>query len=124
MEKLTLREAIQLLEYPKTIGEYKSIPISLQKGQYGLYLKYNNKNYSAKEPIDLDTAISIITQEPSNDNSNDKSIVKVINKDIIIKNGKYGPYISYKNKKNIKIKTSKKLEDLTKEDCLDMIKKS
>ena len=54
--------------------------------------------------------------------SSSGNIIKKINNDIVIKSGKYGAYISYKNKENIKIYSKKKTEDLTLEDCNAIIK--
>ena len=87
-------------------------------GKYGKYLKYNGKNYSITdiENITLDNAIEIIEGNPT-----DSNIIKKINKDIIIKNGKYGPYINYKIKNNIKIYGKTKPEDLTLDECMVMI---
>ncbi len=55
--------------------------------------------------------------------ANGSSTIKTINKDIIIKNGKYGPYINYKNKYNIKIYSKKPIKDLDLDDCMAMIQK-
>ena len=51
------------------------------------------------------------------------NIIKKINEDIIIRNGKYGPYINYKKNFNVKIWGSKKPEELTLKDCMNLIKK-
>ena len=48
----------------------------------------------------------VIKNKDSNVSSN--NIIKVFNDKISIKNGKFGPYICYKNKLNIKIYGSKK----------------
>ena len=50
---------------------------------------------------------------------------KVINKDITIKIGKFGPYIKYKGKINVPIsyKYKNNLDNITEEDCMDCINK-
>ena len=45
------------------------------------------------------------------------------NKELMILNGRYGPYISYK-KKNYRIPKSKVPEDLTLEECMSIIEKA
>ena len=78
----------------KELGEYKGEMVYLRNGQYGHYLNYNRKNYSAKnqENITLEEAIEIIEGRKSAN----PSVLKVLNKDITIRKGKYGPYIFYK----------------------------
>ena len=117
-DDITLDDAKELLKFPVNLGEYNDNEVILNNGQYGLFLKYNNKNYACSKEVNLKEAIEIITT------INKKSIKTIKDKDIIyyINNGQYGPYISYKknnkyvNKpirnidpKNITIKDIKKI---------------
>ena len=135
---VTLEQAKQILKYPYSLGKIDGKDAILAIGKYGKYLKYNGKNYSLpsknknddddeKEEtsiidsnITLDEAKKIIKGENDKQDSN---LIKEINENIIIKNGKFGPYINYKKKLNVKIYGNKKPEDLTLEDCMVMINK-
>ena len=93
LENITLDDAINLLKYPIDLGKYNENIVQLQKGPHGFYIKYNSKNYSVEnDEISLKDAINLIA-------SKDKDIIKEVqdkSKSYIIKNGDYGPYISYK----------------------------
>ena len=45
LEELTESDILQIIEYPKTLGQHKGHDVILQLGPYGVYMKYNNKNY-------------------------------------------------------------------------------
>ena len=122
IDTITFEEALKLLEYPRVIGKYKNSEIILNKGRYGLYVKHSGKNYSLKdikeeEDINQENIIDLIK------NYQKSGEIKRINKDIVIKNGKYGAYINYKKKTNVKIWSKTKPEDLTEEQCMEMIHK-
>lgn len=134
IKDVTLEEAIKLLRYPYDICMYKKKPVTVCKGKYGVYIKYNGKNHSigerSEESLEDTEVIKCIVDGLSANESSDgtaeskykSNIIKVINDKIIIKNGKYGPYISYKEGKlNVKIYGNKKPEDLTLNDCILMI---
>lgn len=93
MDNITLVDAIDLLQYPKYIGKYEESDIHLQKGKFGLYLKYNGDNITVPneyhQGINLSEAVRIINE------NNEKylwigrdgaHVYKIID-------GKYGPYI-------------------------------
>ena len=132
MEEVTLEQALELIRYPYKFGVLNKKDVNVCKGQYGIYIKYNKKNYSisiSEENLTIDIIRDIIKQKDAYSNKDIKdgcgssgNIIKKINNDIIIKTGKYGAYISYKNKENIKIYSKKKTEDLTIEDCNSIIK--
>ena len=48
-DDITLEKAIELLEYPKTIGKIGNGDVTLNKGQYGLYFKMGNKKLGIKD---------------------------------------------------------------------------
>ena len=102
LSNITLEDAIYLLKYPINLGNYNNKIIELCKGKYGFYVKYNTKNYPVTDDnIKINDAIEIIDKK-------NKDIIKEINdktKNYIIKNGKYGPYISFKSGKQIKFKS-------------------
>jgi DNA topoisomerase I len=113
IETINEQESESLFEFPKVLGKHKSKEVKLCNGKYGFYLKWNDKNFSAlSSEISIEEACELI-ETPKTTISN---IIKEINKDIIIKRGKYGPYMVYHGK-NVKIPKSRIPKDLTLEDC-------
>ena len=138
MKEVTLEQALELLKYPYKLGVLNKKDVMVSKGQYGVYIKYNSKSYSlysiSEQNLTLGIAKDIINRKDnSNSASNSSSaskypsnIIKKFNENIVIKDGKYGPYICHKindTSENIKIYSKKKIEDLTLTDCLAIIKK-
>lgn len=58
INSITLEQAINLLQYPKYIGDYKQVPVFLHNGPYGYYIKWNNNNFSVKNIKPEDVNIS------------------------------------------------------------------
>jgi len=135
---ITLDKAVCMLQYPKTIGKYKSDNVIINKRQ-NYYITYKKKNYSIdnynkcedNECVDgscitLDEAIKVIdtiSSEVGND-------IKITG-DILIKKGPYGFYIKYKETQNIPImykykkvyKTLDDIKNMTLEECNECIEK-
>ena len=129
LEDITLDKAIELFKYPYILFNYEKQDVYLHKGQHGLYIKYNNKNYSVKDldenNINIDNIKQIIIDNKNN------GLIKKINNDIEIYNGSYGYYLKYK-KKNYAIKLNNDLtpnekvniiNNMKLEDCLVIINK-
>ena len=132
LDNITLEQAINMLSYPSIIGTYNNIDILLDKGRYGLYIKYNNKNYSYKiideNNIDIDSIITFIDIKSTTINKYGE--FRKINSKIKIMKGQYGPYINYNNKTNYKITINKSfseeeienyLKNLTLKECNEII---
>ena len=129
LEDITLDKAIELFKYPYVLFNYENKNVYLNKGQYGLYIKYDNKNYSVKDldenNIDFDNVKKILID------NNDNGLIRKVNKDIEIHNGTYGYYIKYKTKNYaIKITNNFTLNDksdiinnMNVDDCLSIINK-
>ena len=111
---ITLEEAKKLLQYPKNLGKHNKKEVTLNKGQYGYYIKYDDQNFTVgkklPEKMDLGAAVSVI--EGNGDNSNtpgerneDGTGLVGKHKDIpiYIANGRYGVYMKY-NQKNYPLK--------------------
>ena len=135
LDDFTLEQALQLLKYPYIIGTYENKDIILDKGRFGLYIKYDAKNYSYKiedeNRIHLDSVIEFINIK--NSSTNITGAIKKLNDKITVMNGQYGPYIRYDNKTNYKIILDKNLDDkqiqeylekLTIKDCNTIISES
>ena len=94
-------------------------------GRFGPYVRHDSKFYSLKKgeddpyTIEKERAIELIQEKREADK---KKIIKTFNeeKDLKVLNGRWGPYIAYK-KKNFKIPKGKKAEELSLEDCMDII---
>jgi len=83
-----------------SLGIYEDEEIVVKKGKYGAYTTFKGKSYSLKslKKINLETVIPILKGEKSTN----PNIVKVLNKDTSIRNGKYGHYVYYKNSNSTK----------------------
>jgi DNA topoisomerase-1 len=123
IDEITLEEAIELLRYPCVIGQYEEKDIVVCKGPYGLYIKYNEKNYPWKQMIDptIDEAIYIISEK-------NKDILKKVGNKYEIRDGPYGPYILVPAKgkngkaKFVSVPKDVDLNGLTEQNIEDIIK--
>jgi DNA topoisomerase I len=107
LDKIKLKDAIKLFEYPKNLGQYKNKDIMLHKGhrsgQNNFYISYDKDNYPLEADndaeIDLNKAIKIIQTKKSNIL---KESTLTLNKKKIkasVLNGQFGPYIRVINGK-------------------------
>ena len=120
IETLTLEEALKLFDLPRELGDFEASPITIGVGHYGPYVKHNGKYVSIPKEmsptaITLDEAIELIKAQRENEA---KKVLKTFDEDpeLIVLNGRYGPYIVYK-KQNVKIPKGKDAESLTLEEC-------
>ena len=108
----------ELIEHKKEqkIGELNNIPIILKSGPYGDYIEYGDVKESLKtlelqleENTETDKIVNefkkkISSRKNENENENENKIIRVLTKEISIRNGKYGAYIYYKTEKMTKPK--------------------
>jgi DNA topoisomerase-1 len=125
-DEVTLKEALELLTYPKTIGKVGNAYVTLNNGQYGYYLKYAGKNIGIKDvkmdplKIDIQYAKNLIEAGDPYALKTFKVKDKVIN----VKNGDYGNYlqiVSGTKKQNISIPQSINVDDIQVDDILKLI---
>ena len=125
MDTITLDEALFLFTLPRTVGKTENgEEIKANIGRFGPYLQVKTKFYSLKtdDPytVDLNRALEIIKET---DEAKEKSTIKTFEKEKIqILVGQYGPYIK-QGRKNFKIPKNVEAENLTLEDCLEIIEK-
>ena len=81
------------------LGKYKNDDVIIKKGKYGNYIEWgaNKKTLNGlQKELDEITMDDIIKIIENNTSLNTSSIIRHINTEISIRNGKYGHYIYYK----------------------------
>ncbi|NOZ46804.1 MAG: type I DNA topoisomerase [Chlorobi bacterium] len=125
LETITLDEALELFKLPRKVGLFEDAEMVVSIGRFGPYVRHDSKFYSLKKGVDdpytieRNRAIEIIKEKREADK---KKLIKEFaeDKDVRILNGRWGAYISYK-KKNYKIPKKTKAEELSLEDCMNII---
>lgn len=124
LEKIALDEAMELFKLPREVGSFEDEPMTAAIGRFGPYIKHKNAFYSipkTEDPLDItaEKAIEIIVNKRESDSN---KIIKDFKdkKETRILVGRWGPYIK-QGKNNFKIPKEKKAEDLSLEDCLEII---
>jgi DNA topoisomerase-1 len=124
---ITLDEALKLFDLPKDLGEFEEKTVSVGVGKFGPYVRHDNKYISIPKGIDplaitLDEAIKLIEEKRDEDR---RRVLRTFEEDpeLQLLNGRYGPYLS-KAGKNYKLPRSKNNEQLTYEDCLEIIREA
>ena len=123
LDKISLKEALELLKFPKKVGDIDKKEVILNNGKFGLYVSYDGKNYPvSKEDMSINEIKEIISKK-------DKNVLnefKINDKTYSIRDGKYGPYISYKKGKKLEfvsIPKNRNIKNLKEKDILDIINK-
>lgn len=127
IETITLEEALDLFKLPRTLPEFEEKPIVISTGRFGPYVRHDNKYISLPKGADpmtvtFEEAVSIILQKREADA---QKHIKTFNEEpeLEILNGRYGPYICYKEKNYRLPKTLDTApKDLTLEQCMKIIK--
>lgn len=109
---------------PHLIGHLNDKEILAAAGRYGPYLKYDGKNVT----LDKGTDISTLTEAQAIDllqNAKNKNVLVSFKEDENLKvmNGRYGAYIT-NGTDNYKIPKDKLADNLTYQECLDIMKNS
>ena len=88
------------------LGQYKTQPLWLKKGKYGVYATWGEHSKSLAcfgnrplENITLEDVIEELDKHDENSNMKSCGIIRFISNEISIRQGKYGDYIFYKTSK-------------------------
>jgi DNA topoisomerase I len=125
LETITLEEALNLFRLPRNIGIFEEAEMIIGIGKFGPYVRHKSKFYSLKKGVDdpytitIERAIEIIHEKNETDK---KKVVRDFG-DIMVLNGRYGPYLT-KDKLNYRLPKGTDAEKLTKEECIQIIEKS
>uniref|UniRef100_UPI004047B12B type I DNA topoisomerase n=1 Tax=Aliarcobacter sp. TaxID=2321116 RepID=UPI004047B12B len=125
MDTITLDEALFLFTLPRVVGtDSNGDEIKANIGRFGPYLQVKTKYYSLKtdDPytVELPRALEIIKEL---DEAKEKATIKIFEKEKVqVLTGQYGAYIK-QGRKNFKIPKGMEAENLTLEECLEIIAK-
>jgi DNA topoisomerase-1 len=125
IETITLEEALELFKLPRQLGEYDGKVVTIGIGRFGPYVYHNGKYVSLPHTYDplavtCEEAIELVKAKRKTEA---EKTIKTFDEDpdLVILNGRYGPYISYK-KSNYKIPKELAPQNLTLADCMEIIK--
>jgi len=118
MDAITLEQALYLFQLPRTLGATADgEPITASVGRFGPYIKYGAKYVSLKDDpytVTLETALECIRVKQEADANR---IIQDFDADgIQVLNGRYGPYITNKEK-NARVPKGRDPKTLTLEEC-------
>lgn len=124
IETITLDDALQLFELPRTVGEYEGKTVVAAIGRFGPYVRHDSKFVSLKKGIDdpytvtIERAIELIEEKRKKDSEKE---IKVFEKEgVEVLNGRFGPYIAFEGN-NYKIPKDVDPKKLTLDDCKQLI---
>lgn len=127
IETITLEDALELFKLPRVVGTFEDQPIDANIGRFGPYVRHANKFCSLPEGDDPHTvtqerAIELILAKRKEDASR---VIKTFeeNEEFQILKGKWGPYLKA-GKKNVKLPKDKEPEQLTYEECVELVEKA
>ena len=125
LETISIEEALNLFRLPRTLGQYEEADMIVGIGKFGPYIRHKSKFYSLKKGVDdpyavtFERAVEVILEKNDSDK---KKVIKDFG-EIMLLNGRYGPYLA-KEKLNYRLPKGTDHEKLTKEDCINIIENS
>ena len=119
MTTITLPEALELFKLPRKLGvTAEDEPVSASVGRFGPYVQYGKKYVSLKQDdpytITLERALEVISEKKIADAN--RLITDFPDAGIQVLNGRYGPYITDKER-NARMPKDRDPKTLTLEEC-------
>jgi DNA topoisomerase-1 len=121
IETISLDEALQLFQLPKTLGELEGQEISVSLGRFGPYIKFGEQNISmprGEDPFELsmERAVELIGEKQKAD----APIAQYDNKPVTKGTGRFGPFIKW-NDMYINVPKRYDFENLTQANIDELI---
>lgn len=129
IEAITLEEALELFSLPRTVGKLDDEDVVIGIGKFGGYVRHGKMFASLTKnddpyTVSFERAVELIeAQKQQNKMANTPLKTFDEDKDMLVKNGRYGAYIAYKGK-NYRLPKNRKPEELTYEECKNIISTS
>ncbi|WP_405232971.1 DNA topoisomerase I [Lentisalinibacter salinarum] len=124
MNEIDLDAALELFKLPRKLGETpEGEPVSASIGRFGPYVRYGNKFVSIRgddDPftINLERALELVREKKKADA--ERTIQDFPDEGIQVLKGRYGPYVTDKNK-NAKVPKDREPASLTLEECKELL---
>ncbi|NQV85494.1 MAG: DNA topoisomerase I [Woeseiaceae bacterium] len=123
MADIDLETAMALFKLPRTLGETEDgLPVSASVGRFGPYIRYGDKYVSMKDDdpyeVELPRALELIAEKILIDAN--RIILDFEEQGIQVLNGRYGPYITNKEK-NARVPKDREPNSLTLPECLELL---
>jgi len=124
IESISFEEALRLFDFPRSVGVYEDLEMTVAIGRFGPYVKHNGLFVSldkTDDPASIDEARCIELIEAKRQKDRER-FIKTYDEDpeIQVLKGRWGPYISYK-KKNYKIPKTTAAAELSFEEAKKLI---
>jgi DNA topoisomerase-1 len=123
MSDIDMATAMELFKLPRKLGETADgLEISASVGRFGPYVRYGDKYVSIKgdDPytIELPRALEVIEEKKIADAN--RLIQDFEAEGIQVLNGRYGPYVTNKEK-NARVPKDREPKSLTLEECIELL---
>ncbi|MCJ8288306.1 MAG: type I DNA topoisomerase [Crocinitomicaceae bacterium] len=121
INSISLDEALELFQFPKSLGEYESLEVIVAEGRFGPYVKFNEAFVSipkdeAITSVDLARAIELIELK----READAPIAMYEDMPVQQGTGRFGPFIKW-NELFINVSKKYDFDNLSKDDIIELI---
>ncbi|MDG1331983.1 MAG: type I DNA topoisomerase [Crocinitomicaceae bacterium] len=121
INSITLDEALELFQFPKTVGEYEDMEVVVAEGRFGPYVRFNEAFVSipkgeAITSVDLARAIELIEEK----READAPIAMYEELPVQKGTGRFGPFIKW-NGMFINVNKKYDFDNLTNDDIVELI---
>ena len=126
IESITLEEALELFALPRIVGIYEGEEVVVGIGKFGGYVRHGKVFASLAKSDDpytvsYERAIELLQQQKEQAAAANIPLKTFAeDKNLVVKNGRYGAYIAYKGK-NYRLPKGAKPENLTYDECLKIV---
>jgi DNA topoisomerase-1 len=123
MGDIDMATAMELFKLPRKLGETSDgLPVSASVGRFGPYIRYGDKYVSIKDEdpytIELPRALELVEEKKIADAN--RIIQDFEAEGIQVLNGRYGPYVTNKEK-NARVPKDREPKSLSLEECIELL---
>ncbi|MCH8905133.1 MAG: DNA topoisomerase I, partial [Bacteroidetes bacterium] len=129
LETITFEEALELFKLPRLVTTYEGEDVTATIGRFGPYLRHKDKFYSLGKDgdafkVQAEEAIIVIEEKRKKDAEKTiKTFVDEGDEEIMILNGRYGPYVAL-GRQYAAVPKDRDPKDLTLEECKTLLEEA